>query len=348
MNVEMTLPDLSTTGASVRIVRWLVKPGQAIRQGQPLVEVETDKATMEVESYLSGVLVQILADEDSEIEVGQALAILSAAGAVGSAPAPMAAPTPAPAPIPAPAPEPAPARAGMFARNRQKAAEAAPEPVHAPAPDPLALTTAQRVTAQRMLESKQNVPHFYLQVSANAEPAAVRRAAANTGIAWDAFFVCAVGRALQHFPRLRAGFRDGKLVPAAADAVGVAVDLNGDLYVCPIAGPAAKTPEQVSLELSAWVARLKQGDPQARTLQPACLTISNLGAAGVEAFSAVINPPEAAILAVGKVAPQVIARDGQVAIQQRVTLTLSVDHRVTSGRYAADFLAALVREFESM
>ena len=340
MNVEMTLPDLSTTGASVRIVRWLVKPGQAVRQGQPLVEVETDKATMEVESYLSGVLVQILADTDSELEVGQAIAILSTAGAAPTAPAPAPIAAPAPVSAPAPAAEPAPVRAGMFARNRQKAAEAAP--------DPLALSTAQRVTAQRMLESKQNVPHFYLQVSANAEPAAARRAAASTGIAWDAFFVCAAGRALQHFPRLRASFRDGRLVPAAADAVGVAVDLNGDLYVCPIAGPAAKTPEQVSLELSAWVARLKQGEPQARTLQPACLTISNLGAAGVEAFSAVINPPEAAILAVGKVAPQVIARDGQVVIQQRVTLTLSVDHRVTSGRYAADFLAALVREFESV
>jgi pyruvate dehydrogenase E2 component (dihydrolipoamide acetyltransferase) len=236
----------------------------------------------------------------------------------------------------------------MFARNREKIAR---EPATTPPPHRATWvqTAAQRVVARRMQESKQTIPHFYLQTSANAEAAARRREAApGEKPAWDAFFVFALGKALMQYPRLSASYVDGELQPQNADAVGVAVDQGGDLFICPITHPAAKTPEQIGVELAEWLRHLQNGDPLARKIQPANLTVTNLGGTGVEAFAAVINPPEAAILAVGKVAPAAVVADGQVTVQRRVMLTLSVDHRVVNGRYAAEFLAEVVRQFESL
>jgi pyruvate dehydrogenase E2 component (dihydrolipoamide acetyltransferase) len=202
--------------------------------------------------------------------------------------------------------------------------------------------------ARRMLQSKQTVPHFYLQTSANASAmAARRRAAAPAKLAWDAFFVRAVARALDHFDRFRCRFDGEQLVPAGTDAVGVAVDHEGELFVIPIASPAAKTVEQISAEIRQGVDRLRSGDPDARRIQPALMTVTNLGVCNVESFTAIINPPEPVILGIGRVKPTPVARaDGSVGVEPRCTLTLSVDHRVASGKYAGEFLAAVVKEIE--
>jgi pyruvate dehydrogenase E2 component (dihydrolipoamide acetyltransferase) len=211
------------------------------------------------------------------------------------------------------------------------------------------MTAAQRVVAQRMLESKQTIPHFYLQISADASAMIARRSRAPAEkIAWDAFFVCAAGKALQRYPRMRASFRDGQVIPQQIDAIGVAVDLDGDLFVISIANPAARSPEDVSAEIRAGVGRLQAGDQEIRKIRANNLTVTNLGATGIEAFTAVINPPEAAILAVGKIAPAVVAVNGQAVVQERVSLTLSADHRVVNGRYAAEFLSEIVRELENL
>jgi pyruvate dehydrogenase E2 component (dihydrolipoamide acetyltransferase) len=200
-----------------------------------------------------------------------------------------------------------------------------------------------------MQESKATIPHYYLQMSAKAGAMiARRRSTPGEKTAWDAYFAFAAARALKKYPRLCAQMVDGALVPSPADAVGVAVDLEGDLFVISIRAPASKAPETISAEIRAQVQRLKEGDPEARKIRPNHLTITNLGATGVEAFTAIINPPEAAILAVGKIAPSVVAVDGQMAIQERVMLTLSVDHRIVNGRYAAEFLAEIVRELEAL
>ena len=143
-------------------------------------------------------------------------------------------------------------------------------------------------------------------------------------------------------------FEDDHLVPQGVDAVGLAVDLEGDLFTLAIEQPADKTLEEISREIAEGVARLRSGDPRARMARAAALTVSNLGGSGIESFAAVINPPESAILAVGKVMPVVTVVDGQIAVQNRVNLTLSVDHRVASGKYAAGFLAAIVRELERL
>lgn len=341
MKIEMKMPDLATTESEIKITQWLVEVGQPIKRGEPLLEVETDKAAVEVESFATGVLTEILAEPEDEVDAGAVIAIIEIEG---SSPLPEAAEQEEPAAKqerPAPA---APRKKGesMFARNR-RAAQQAPG-----RKQEIELNVAQRTTAKRMLRSKQTVPHFYLETSANAERMVARRSSASTRIVWDAFFVSAAAKALERFERMCYSFENEKLASRGTDAVGVAVDLAGELFVIPIGGAAAKSPEQISDEITATVERLRAGDTKAMEIRPANITVTNLGVANIERFVAIVNPPESAVLAIGRIAPVPAVSDGQIIAQNRVSLTLSVDHRVTGGRYAADFLDAIVKELESI
>jgi len=351
MRFEMKMPDLATTDSAIRVVRWLIEPGQKIERGKPLLEVETDKATMEVESVVSGVLQEVKADINDEVSVGQIIAVLEIAERVGPSPAPalQAAPSPSPAAQTSAAlspavPSPAASRPkGMFARNR--GAAAAPSTAQNAS---IPLSVAHRTAAKRLQESKQTVPHFYLQTSFNAAAVIARRDAAGPSKpAWDAFFVQAVARAIEKFDRFGYRFDGERLAKIETGAIGVAIDHEGELYVVPAAAPAAKTIEQISAEIRGNVAALKCGDPEMRRIRPALMTVTNLGVCNVESFIPIINPPEAAILGIGKVrSTPVVRADGKIGVEHRATLTLSVDHRVVSGRYAGEFLGTLVKELE--
>jgi pyruvate dehydrogenase E2 component (dihydrolipoamide acetyltransferase) len=333
MDVEMRMPDLATTGSPIKVVRWLVEVGQAIERGQPLLEVETDKAVMEVESIVSGRLSSIAASVGDEVELGATIAAFQTEGAADRIGVPLEA-----------------HRKSFFARNREARARGQGVEGEARSSErrTIPLSVPQRVVAQRMRASKLAIPHFYLQTSANAENMIVRRETiSGETIAWDAFFVKAAGKALREFERLTFRFEDDQLVSEGTDAVGLAIDLDGDLFTLAIEHAAARGPEEISREIAAGVARLRSGDPRARLSHRAAITVSNLGGSGIESFAAVINPPESAILAVGKIMPVVTVDEGRIAVQNRVNLTLSVDHRVASGKYAAEFLRAVVRELES-
>lgn len=348
MNVEMRMPDLATTGSPIKVLRWLIEAGRPVRRGDPLLEVETDKAVVQVESVITGRLTALLAREGDEIEAGTAIA------AFETDQTPVAAETRTERAGPTTVAKSASrqvasdgrnhstsGRRSFFARNAEARAQRGRRRT-------FPLSVPQRVLAKRMEESKRTIPHFYLQTSACAEAMVARReAAGDPPIAWDAFFVHAAGKALRRFERLACRFEEDHLVSRDSDAVGLAVDLDGDLFTLAIEHPGDKLVEDVSREIAQGVERLRSGDPQARMAHPTTFTVSNLGGSGVESFAAVINPPESAILAVGKVMPVVAAVDGMIAIRRRVNLTLSVDHRVASGKYAAGFLAAVVRELES-
>ncbi len=347
---ELRMPDLTTNDAPIRIVRWIAQVGEDVRQGQPLLEVETDKATMEVESAVAGRLDQILCPASQDASVGQVIALVEVAGpmpaADGQAPARPETPAPVvPEVVPPAGPsrrEPAPGPAGMFARQRAARARRPLEP------DRLSLSVAQRTMARRMQSSKQAVPHFYLQTTFQAAQIIARRQAAPPpGPVWDAFFVRAVALALGRFERFRCRWEDESLQPVNTDAVGVAVDLDDELFVIAIAAAATKSVAQISQEIRDGVARLRSGEQEARRLRPAWMTVTNLGSCDVERFAPIINPPEPAILGVGKVArTPAVQDDGRVVVQYRGTLTLCVDHRVASGKYAARFLGAIVEELE--
>jgi pyruvate dehydrogenase E2 component (dihydrolipoamide acetyltransferase) len=347
MDYEMRMPDLATTGSPIRVVRWLVPAGEFLRRGDRLLEVETDKAVMDVESVVTGLLRKWAVGEGEEVIAGQIIAVFktdrveaASAATVETSLASPARPVPAQSPGSHDAPT---LDRSFFARNRearQRRGLAA-----------MTLSVPQRAVARQMQQSKQTIPHFYLQTSADAGPMAARRKAAEVGgkaPLWDAFFIHAAAKALRRFPRLRHRFESETLVPHGTDAVGLAVDLDDELFTLVLEGPADLSPEQLSAEILEGVARLRSGDPRARLTKRASITVSNLGGSNVESFAAVINPPESAILAVGKVMPVVAVVDGQVAIRERVNLTLSVDHRVCSGKYAAGFLGEIVKELESL
>jgi pyruvate dehydrogenase E2 component (dihydrolipoamide acetyltransferase) len=361
MRFEMKMPDLATTESEIRIVRWFIEPGQKVERGQPLLEVETDKATMEVESVASGVLSEVRSQVDDAVSVGQVIAVLEVEGAApaagmgatgglsaGAAAAPLdtagQAGSGTQKPIPA-----ARGGAGMFARNRAAATAAKTDATPKPATGGIPLTVAQRVAAKRLQESKQTIPHFYLQTSVNAAAMVARRKAAEpVKLAWDAFFVLAVARAIAKFNRFRCRLDGERLVSVESDAIGVAIDHENELYVVPVASPITKTVEQISDEIRRNAERLRNGDAEVRRIRSALMTVTNLGVCDVESFIPVINPPEAAILGVGRVRPTpVVQDDGRIGVEPRCTLTLSVDHRIASGKYAGEFLGAIVRELEA-
>jgi pyruvate dehydrogenase E2 component (dihydrolipoamide acetyltransferase) len=346
MEVEMKMPDLATTDSDIRLIRWLAEPGQSIARGQPLLEIETDKAISQVEAIATGLLKKVHVAQGSFVAVGQVIAVFEVSGVpnVSALPAfqkPLATAVPHavnPAPVSS-----AGKRESMFTRNRAATAQRTAIDKSAPA-----LSANQLRVGRRMQTSKQTIPHFHLHTSANAEAISARRGQAGSHkLLWDAFFVSAVAHALREFERLRWRFDGGELVAMESDVIGVAVDVRGELYVVGISTPTSKTPSQISEEIRQVVERLEAGDLQARALYPATLTITNLGGSNIESFAAIINPPETAILAVGRIAPQPVAREGNILIERRVSLTLSVDHRIVNGKYAADFLNAIVRQIEA-
>ncbi len=352
MDVEIRMPDLATTDSEVTLVRWLVQVGQTVRLGEPLLEIETDKATMEVESVASGTLKLVAAQPGERVSVGQVIAIMQTSGALSpvvrqstlpiSPPGRQADEPSAPAPM---SRHLGGARVSFFARNKAARGLGSEGRVR--------LSGIQREAIRRLQESKQTIPHFYLNTSANAERlAALRDAAARHDplrqVVWDAFFVHAVAKALRQSDRMRYRFQGDRLVRRNTDAVGVAVDVDDMLYVVPIEQPLTIGLEQISEQILSRVEGIRRGDPAAKKLGDTIITITNLGAEGIESFAAIINPPETAILAIGKVAPTVHVQNDQIVVQKRVALTLSVDHRVVNGKYAARFLSQIVNELEHL
>lgn len=359
MRVEIKMPDLATTDSEVTIVRWLAEVGQPVRLGQALLEIETDKATMEVESVASGVLSHIQIQAGERAAVGQTIAVITnevvqaahdalpipqtnAHHVVQTAPVRSSPGSPTSSGV---LEAPATPRISLFARNKAARGQ--------PTVEAIQLSAIQREVARRLQHSKQTVPHFYLTTSANAERMiAVRSQAAEQNpaqpVIWDAFFVQAVAKSLQRFERMGYRFDGDRLVRRTTDAVGVAADLGGDLYVVPVEHPLALNLAQISQTVIEQVKRISRGDLVARKMAETWITISNLGAEGIESFQAIINPPETAVLAIGRIAATVQAQAGQVVIQNRVTLSLSVDHRVVNGKYAAAFLNAIVHELEAL
>jgi pyruvate dehydrogenase E2 component (dihydrolipoamide acetyltransferase) len=239
-------------------------------------------------------------------------------------------------------------RLSFFARNRL-AREAATR--RSTAHGAGLLTATQLEIGRRMQRSKQTAPHFYLTTSANAEGLIALRTAASgqtppQKLVWDAFFVIAAANALHAFPHMAMQFDGERLTPRPTTAIGVAADVDDALYLIAIAEPLTQTVATISAQITQGMERLRQGDPAAKKLTPTAFTITNLGAENIESFMAIINPGEAAILAIGKVAPTVQPQGREIVIQHRVNLSLSVDHRVVNGKYAAAFLSRIVVEIE--
>ncbi|HXQ20301.1 MAG TPA: dihydrolipoamide acetyltransferase family protein [Candidatus Acidoferrales bacterium] len=369
MPIEITMPKLSDTMEEGTILRWLKREGEHVDKGEVLAEVETDKADMELEASDAGTLNQIRVKEGESAAVGAVLAVLTDGGGA-TAPQPQT-PTAALPPKAATAPVPPPARAEAKVSAPPPAAPTPPAsmkwkardggapsnvPSGAPSAAPTgrhALSKLRLTVAKQMTASKRETPHFYVTAEIDmSDVARLRAALAASGaaperITFTHFIIRALAMTLPRHPRINASWSDGAIVYHDTVNIGVAIAVDDGLIA-----PVIRDCQHLSLRAIARVAAELMGKAEANRfsgdeLTGATFTISNMGMLDIEEFSAVITPPQAAILAVGSIKDRPVVRDGHLAIAKTVRVTLSVDHRVLNGVEAGRFLEDLKHTLEN-
>ena len=422
---DVLMPRLSDTMQEGLLSRWLKSEGDVVHRGDILAEIETDKATMELEAYDDGVLQRLLVTEGTTVPIGAPIAVISDGMTSGTAtpdqPAPAASPVRAPSPAPTPEPAARPmlttadhpgsttpasppaagspsselrtsplarriARdhgldlakvhgtgpAGRIVRVDVEAAIAAMEKptsltarddASAPAAasatqrdvppgastddEEVPLSNIRRITARRLTESAA-VPHFYLtgivdavQLLAFRKDINERLSEGGIKVSLNDLLVRACAVALRMHPAVNASWAGDKILRHRRINIGVAVAIDDGLVVPVIRDTDRKSLGEIALETRALADRARAGRLAPEEFTGGTFTISNLGMFGVDHFTAVINPPEAAILAVGAATDEAVVRDGVVVVRSTIKLTLSVDHRVLDGASAAAFLRDL-------
>jgi pyruvate dehydrogenase E2 component (dihydrolipoamide acetyltransferase) len=399
MAETINMPKLGFDMAEGTLVRWVKKTGDEINKGDVLAEIETDKATVEVESSASGVVRKLLVDEGAVVPVNSPIAVVGTADEVISdqpalsrveglsvssnqsaeqTTAVQTQPEAAPAPSsivhgPSSAVKASPL-AKKIARDRsldlsqvrgsgpggrivRRDIEAALQTIdHAPqtvaeAPSSTAaevpLTKLRQAIARRMTESKTSVPHFYVTHEYKMEALLALRKQVNAylpegeKVSVNDFIVKAVALALRQSPNLNASLAGDKVLRHGAVNVGVAVSVEGGLLTVVCRDADQKPLRQVAAEVKRMAAGAREGKVRPDDIEGSTFSISNLGMYAVDDFIAIINPPEAAILAVGSAREVPVVENGEVKPGWRMKATLSVDHRVSDGAEAAQFMQAL-------
>ena len=379
-----------------RIVAWHKREGDVVAAGDVLFEVETDKATMEVESPTAGTLHRILLDADAAAPVATVVALITdtadeplPAGALeAAAPKPSLRADPQPRPAGGPPgargpSEPQPltsvqdgdrvdgdrVRSSPAARKRAQelgvdisnvigtgpggrvtledveTATARTSPI-APAKEETRqpLSRMRRAIGQAMTRSMREQPQF--SVSRDVDMSAANEKRKQAGASYTDAIVAACAKALVDHPRLRSRIEGDALVTVTSVHVGLAVALDDGLLVPVIRNADRKGLKELAIERERLEEHTRVGKLAEQELTGAVFTISNLGTLGVDQFTAIVNPPEAAILAVGRVSDRVIALNGAASVRPVVTLTLTVDHRVADGATAARFLSDVANRLE--
>ncbi len=360
------MPRLSDSMEEGTIVRWLKRDGDQVSQGEALAEVETDKATVTFDADADGTL-RILVGEGETVPIGKLIARIGEAGAPSSEPNGRAKASPLARRI---------AResgvdlslitgsgpGGRIVKSdvtaaakptETAAAQPAPtaEPPSRPAGNKGAVTIQQPTRtqvqiAQRMSESRATIPAFALHADVDMEPAVTMRAqlreAARGGDvvpSYNDMVVKACGLALRDHPSANAAYRDGAFELYERVNVGIAVATDDSLIVPTVFDADRKSLIEIARETRTIVTRVRERQITPAELSGATFTVSNLGMYGVASFEAIINPPQAAILAVGELRELPVVRDGQVVPGSRMSIVLSCDHRILYGAQAAQFLA---------
>lgn len=251
----------------------------------------------------------------------------------GAAPAPAAPTAPAQAPAPAAAAAPAPA---------------APSPAPAPTGETIPFSRMRQVIGQRLQQSYQTSPHFFVTVAIDMTEAMAWREEINAILEPEGIKVSvndvvlkAVASALAKHPEINVTISDQGVTRHPQVNLGIAVALDEGLLTPVVRNASAKTISQIAQEVKPLVERARSNKLKPDDLGGSTFTVSNLGPMGVEQFTAIINPPEAAILAVGSTLPEVVARNGEIGVRQVMRVTMSSDHRVIDGAMAARFLQTL-------
>ena len=438
-NIEM--PKLSDTMTEGTLVKWNKQVGDTIEIGDVIAEVETDKATMEMEAFDEGTLSDILVQAGEKAAVGATLGVLLEDGeeapAPGSAPAAISAPDSQPfaeaaeapevsqpaAELAAPTSTPTPAahqagpgeriKASPLARKiadskgvniatvqgsgpggrivkadveaaaaganvpsrlasaatalaasaKAQVVQSTPAPVAAAAINPVVaagdqtieLSSMRRIIADRLLTSKTTIPHFYLHVECDTAPLMTLRKQINAQAeqthgnkySINDFVLKSVINAAQAVPEINASFNGDSVVQFAKVGVSIAVAVDDGLVTPVIKDAASKSMLQISQEVKDLAVRARDKKLMPNEFDGGTVTVSNLGAWGIESFDAIINPPQAAILSVGAIIEKPVVKDGQIVAGMRMNIGLSCDHRVVDGAVGARFLNEVKKLIEN-
>ena len=407
------MPKLADTMIEGTVVKWRVKEGDKIATGDVLAEVETDKATMEMESFDDGVVHKLLVPAGQKVACGTPIALLlgkneqpPADGALPAVAAKKAASPAAPAAGGSAPSAPATATLGsraalstsgarvkasplarkialekkvnlstvsgtgpggrIVARDVETAASrpagggaviaAVPAMPAGPNDKVIPLGGMRRVIADRLLASKTHLPHFYLTIEVDAEPLMKLRAEANA-VAENAggqkltvndFVLKAVISAAQKVPQVNASFAGDSIIQYASVNLSVAVAVEEGLVTPVIRDAQKKSLREISNAVKDLAGRARSKKLKPDEYAGGTITVSNLGAYGIEQFCAIINPPQALILAVGAIVKKPVVGPGDTIVAgQRMSVTLSADHRVVDGAVGANYLAELKKLIES-
>ncbi len=377
------MPALGMAQETGKLLRWMKGEGDRVSKGEALMEIETDKVTVEIEAPADGTLAGISAAEGDDVPVGRAIAFVLAHGEALPAPAPVAvaaAPAAASAPAATPAPAPVPVepngsdggarrvlaspKARRLAREHgvriedlrgtgpHGAVQAADVFAEAAAPASATVSGAWKTMADRMQQSWRDVPHFYLQreldaTRLNSWRDTVRHRDGYDKVTHTDLLVVICAAALREHPRVNATWRGDGIAQHAAINVGIAVATDDALIVPVVHDVAQLSLKDVTERRRDLVARARERKLRPADVTEGTFTISNLGMFGVDAFHAIVNTPQAAILAVGRILDRIVAVDGEAVVRPTMTVTLSFDHRVVDGAEGARFLdtlAAFVEE----
>ncbi len=403
MAETISMPKLGFDMAEGTLVRWVKKTGEPVNKGDVLAEIETDKATVEVESTASGLVRKLIVDEGAVVPIGAPIAVIGTADekidettpasdetgpktiaptAAPNAEAPRVQPTLAP---PAgPVSEAGFSKASPLARRMardggvdlsrvqgtgpggrivrrdieaalaggSRQAVVGIRPTMLPLPpvvgdQTIPLTKLRQIIARRMTESKTTVPHFYVTHEYKADALLSLREQVNAIVPEEEkasvndFIVKAVAMNLRQFPNLNASLNGSSVIQHGMVNVGVAVSVTGGLLTVVCREADQKSLQQISAELKGLVKRARDGKVRPEDIEGSTFSISNMGMYDVENFAAIINPPEAGILAFGSARQVPVVEKDEVKPGWRMKATIAVDHRVSDGAEAARFMQAL-------
>ena len=401
----VNMPKLGFDMAEGTLIRWDKKVGDSITRGEVLAEIETDKATVEVQSTYDGVLAKLLVEEGQAVPVGDPIAWIAEPGEDVSALEALASDTSVPGEtmnekVPSPDLIPQPQQSSKTTLGRVKVSplarkiasergislqgvqgsgpggrivkrdletlldnflsqdtkkEIRPLPSPNPLVDRSAIPADEVVKAsrlrqainRRMTSSKQQIPHFYVVHEYDFAPIMKLRSELNALLPEDQkisvndFIIKAAAMALRFYPNLNASMKGDEIVRHGHVNIGVAVAVEGGLLTVVSKDADVKPLRLISSEVREMAARAREGKVRPEEIEGSTFSISNLGMFDVEEFSAIINPPEAAILAVGSVKQTPVVVNGELQVGTRLKATLSADHRITDGAEAAQFLQCM-------
>jgi pyruvate dehydrogenase E2 component (dihydrolipoamide acetyltransferase) len=397
---EVRLPQLGQTMEEGTIVNCLVKVGDEVKKGDVIFEIETDKATLEMESPADGFVKYILAETDQTLPVGAPILVVgdkdeevpqsfvdSLKGAAPAAPAAEAAST---APVteavpPPPAAEPAEPPAEAKPAERIKASprakklaeqlgvdlvavtgtgpggriteqdikDAATSKPAKPAPAKVSeptvklgtkmpLNRLQKITGQRMVQSKHEIPCFYLSVKADVTDLVKLRhklnKASDVKVAYNDFIMRAVAMGLEKFPIMTGQVAGDSIQLAESIGVGLAISVPGGLVAPILKDVNKKDVKQIARDSKALIEKARSNKLAPEDLEGGCITVSNLGAFEIESFIPIVVPGQCSILGIGQISETCVPESGNIMIRKLMSMTLSIDHKVTNGAYAAEFL----------